>query len=67
MPFDLQNKLHIYFTFKQFLDSHERERERETHAKPMPKRKERVLPVKPRTSPRPTALLSCFKLVIVVT
>ena len=44
---------------------HERERERATHAKPMPRRKERVLPVKPRTSPRPTVLLLCLKLVII--
>ena len=31
----------------------------------MPRRKERVSPVKPWTSPRPTALLSCLKLVII--
>ena len=40
-------------------------RERATHTKPMPRRKERVSPVKPWTSPRPMALSSCLKLVVV--
>ena len=40
------------------------ERERATHTKPMPRRKERVPLVKPRTSPLPTALPLCLKLII---
>ena len=40
------------------------ERERATHAKPISRRKEMVLPVKPRTSPQPIASPSCLKLIV---